>query len=114
MIFVTLVFLDTPSPQMLMDDNEPIMPSAIRQRRLPLIGTLPPSVSLRSPDHYASPYHTPRSDRFISRDVVYYTPTDSIPSPSPNSVHNFPIYGRGIFFIFCSHNKLIRINKFME
>ncbi|VDK78351.1 unnamed protein product [Litomosoides sigmodontis] len=90
------IYSDIPSPQMLTDDDDELMPSPVRQRRLPLIGTLPPSVSLRSPDHYGSPYHTTRSDRGISSGAVYYTSTDDgILSPSPNSVHDFPIYQRG-------------------
>uniref|UniRef100_A0A915PUS1 Voltage-dependent calcium channel alpha-1 subunit IQ domain-containing protein n=1 Tax=Setaria digitata TaxID=48799 RepID=A0A915PUS1_9BILA len=100
------LYSGTPSPQMLTDDDEPI-PSAIRQRRLPLIGTLPPSASLRLPDHYSKPYHTTRSDNSkpyhtIRNDIggggpstVYYTPADDIPSPSPSSGHNFPIYNQG-------------------
>ncbi|VDM20769.1 unnamed protein product [Wuchereria bancrofti] len=94
---MTSFFLDTPSPQMLTDDDEP-MPSAVRQRRLPLIGALPPSAPLRSPEHYISPYHTARSDFSTGSGApssVYYTPADDIPSPSPSSAHNFPFYGQG-------------------
>uniref|UniRef100_A0A0R3RJZ6 Uncharacterized protein n=1 Tax=Elaeophora elaphi TaxID=1147741 RepID=A0A0R3RJZ6_9BILA len=87
------IYSGTPSPQMLTDDDEP-MPGVIRQRRLPLIGALPLSASLRSPEHYPTPYHTTRSDLSTSGTAPYYTPSDDIPSPSPSSAHNFPIYGQ--------------------
>ncbi|VDN82278.1 unnamed protein product [Brugia pahangi] len=90
------IYSGTPSPQMLTDDDEP-MPSAVRQRRLPLIGALPPSAPLRSPEHYISPYHTARSDFNTASGAppsVYYTPADDIPSPSPSSAYNFPFYGQ--------------------
>ncbi|EFO16966.2 uncoordinated protein 2 [Loa loa] len=94
------IYSGTPSPQMLTDDDEP-MPTAVRQRRLPLIGMLPPPAPLRSPEHYSSPYHPAhpaRSDLNAAGGAppsVYYTSTDDIPSPSPSSAHNFPLYGQG-------------------
>ncbi|VBB31232.1 unnamed protein product, partial [Acanthocheilonema viteae] len=88
------IYSDTPSSQMLTDDDESML-SAVRQRRLPLIGTLPSPTSLRSPDHYTNPYHTTRSDLGVSGRTVYYTSTDDIPSASPSPAHNFPIYGQG-------------------
>ncbi|CAG9540309.1 unnamed protein product [Cercopithifilaria johnstoni] len=90
------IYSGTPSPQMVTDDDDEPMPSVVCQRRLPLIGTLPLTTSLRSSDHYTTPYHTARSDLDVSggSGATYYTPTDDIPSPSPSSAHNFSTYGQ--------------------
>uniref|UniRef100_A0A1I8EKN9 Uncharacterized protein n=1 Tax=Wuchereria bancrofti TaxID=6293 RepID=A0A1I8EKN9_WUCBA len=64
-----MLYDDTPPSQMLTDDDEPL------------------PTSLRSSEHYISPYHTTRSDFSTGSGApssVYYTPADDIPSPSPS------------------------------
>ncbi|KAM3728724.1 Voltage-dependent calcium channel [Dirofilaria immitis] len=94
------IYSGTSSPQLLTDDDEPMI-SAARQRRLPLIGALPPSLPLRSPEHYSNLYHVTRSDISLGSGglpSLHYTPSDDIPSPSPSSTNNFPIYGQGAIY----------------
>lgn len=104
--------ISAPSLETVTDDDDS-MSSIIRQRRLPLIGTLPPSV-LRSPNDYTNPYHTVRSEPGVSGGTIYYTPTNDIPSPSPSSAQNFPIYEQGVFHSLAYNIKLLKLMNFLE
>uniref|UniRef100_F1KX72 Voltage-dependent calcium channel type A subunit alpha-1 n=1 Tax=Ascaris suum TaxID=6253 RepID=F1KX72_ASCSU len=91
-------------PQAFSEEEEP-MPSSVRQRRLPLIGSMP-LPSMLSPnrnEYYPSPvvsprstystYHTPHGGPL----PAYYTPPTEIPSPSPASAADFQIYGPSVY-----------------
>ncbi|VDM36392.1 unnamed protein product [Toxocara canis] len=82
------------------------MPSSVRQRRLPLIGSMPRAsmLSPNSNEYYVTPiisprstysaYQTPRGGPPVS---AYYAPPAEIPSPSPASAVDFQLYGPSIY-----------------
>uniref|UniRef100_A0A0M3J540 Velvet domain-containing protein n=1 Tax=Anisakis simplex TaxID=6269 RepID=A0A0M3J540_ANISI len=92
-------FFSTPSPQPLSEEDEP-MSSSVRQRRLPLIGSIP-RASLLSPnsnEYYAGSMFPPpqRFRRPPPPPSTYCTPPTDIPSPSPASSIDYQLYAPNI------------------
>uniref|UniRef100_A0A915BGG4 Ion transport domain-containing protein n=1 Tax=Parascaris univalens TaxID=6257 RepID=A0A915BGG4_PARUN len=92
------------TPQAFSEEEEPV-PSSVRQRRLPLIGSMP-LASMLSPnrnEYYSSPVVSPRSTYSAYHTQhgeplpAYYTPPAEIPSPSPASAADFQVYGPSVY-----------------